>query len=145
MSGLVPYDRNFFGLRPFGFDDFYNTLDNFFSEPWSMAKNIAFRLDVEEKEQEYLVEAELPGVKKDEIDIKMTDGRLHIAVNKQEMKDNQNKNYIYKERRLSSMQRSVYLPNASPDNIFAKLENGVLNIHIPKDKNIEKTRRIDIQ
>lgn len=66
MSGMVPIDRIFSGMRPIGFDDIYNTLDNFFSEPWAQIKNNTFKLDVEEKE---LVEAELPGIKKEEINV----------------------------------------------------------------------------
>jgi HSP20 family protein len=145
MSGLVPFDRNFFGLRPFSFDDFYNSMDNFFTEPWAGARNSVFRLDVEEKEHEYLVEAELPGVKKEEISIQMYEDRLIISVNKQETAEDQNRNYLHKERRYATMQRSVYLPDANPKNITAKLEDGVLNVRIPKEVNVNRSRRIDIQ
>ena len=145
MSGLTPFDRNLYGARPFSSDDFYNTLDNFFTDPWMSGKNTAFKVDVEEKEDEYLIEAELPGIKKEEINIQLLDNRLSIAVNKQEEVDNRNKNYIHKERRYSSMQRAVVLPGACYDNISAKLENGVLNVHVPKDRNMNRSRRIDIQ
>jgi HSP20 family protein len=145
MSGLVPFDRNFFGLRPFGFDDAYDSPDDFFAEPWAALRNNYFKLDVEEKEHEYLVEAELPGVKKEEISIQMYDNRLVITVNKQETADDRNKNYIHKERRYSSMQRTVYLQEASPENITAKLEDGVLDVRVPKEVNTDRSRRIDIQ
>ena len=54
------------------------------------------------------------------------------------------KNYIHRERRMSSMQRSIYLADAAEDSITAKLEEGMLKINVPKAVKTEKTRKITI-
>ncbi len=148
MAGLVPFNKNRSGLRTTGFDDFYNMLDNFFEDSWSPARNFmhdTFKLDVQEKEDEYAVEAELPGVKKEEVKVEMNDNRLTIAIEREEKIDEERKNYIHKERRTSSMQRQIYLHDAQPDGIKAKLDNGVLSIQIPKVKTAKNNHKVDIE
>jgi len=55
-----------------GFEDFYNMLDDFFSGSLLQSRSLGrdtFKIDIEETEKEYLVVAEIPGVKKDEINL----------------------------------------------------------------------------
>lgn len=148
MSGLVPFNRNRSDMRASGLDDFYNMLDNFFEDSWLPARNLAadtFKLDVQEKEKEYSIEAELPGVKKEEIKLEMNDERLTISIERNEDIEEKNKNYIHKERRTCSMQRNIYLRNATAEGIKAKLDNGVLSITIPKTEDKENKRKINIE
>lgn len=102
-------------------------------------------MDVQENEKEYCIDAELPGINKDEVDIEFNDGKLLISVNREENTDEKDKNYIHKERRYSSMQRSIYLADAESTGIKAKLDNGVLNITIPKQQNSANSFKIDIE
>lgn len=148
MAGLVPFNRNRAGLRATGFDDFYNMLDNFFDESWSPARNLmhdTFKVDVQEKENEYDIEAELPGVKKEEVRLDMNEDRLTIAVQREEKVEEEKKNYIHKERRTCSMERHIYLKDAHAEGIKAKLDNGLLSIQIPKSKPVKNVRKIDIE
>jgi len=148
MAGLVPFNKNRSGLRSTGFEDFYNMLDNFFEDNWNPARNLmndTFKLDVQEKDDEYDVEAELPGVKKEEITVEMNESRLMIAIEREEKTEEKEKNYIHKERRTSSMQRQIYLRDAQADGIKAKLDNGVLSIQIPKIKSNKDNRKVDIE
>ncbi len=142
MAGLVPFNKNKSSLRPTGFEDFYNMLDDFFGDTWVSRRNLfndTFKLDVQESDKEYLIEAELPGVKKEEINIDFSEGRLTISVDRAEDIEENKKNYIHKERRYSSMKRSIYLQDAKSEGFKAKLENGVLNVNIPRqDKNQNK-------
>ncbi len=101
-------------------------------------------MDVRDNENEYIVEAELPGVEKEEISLEFNDGRMTISVNrKEEIKEEKN-NYIHRERRQSSMNRSVYLNDAKDEGIKASLENGLLRIVVPKKEDRKKSRRIEI-
>jgi HSP20 family protein len=148
MAGLVPFNRKGTNVVNKGFDDFYNMLDDFFAEPFALRRSFAadtFKIDVVENEKDYVVEADLPAVKKEEININMTDGRLTIAIAREENKDESTKNYIHKERRYSSMARSIYLADAAGENIKAKLNDGTLSITVPKAEKTEGKNKIEIE
>jgi len=139
MAGLVPFNRRVPLTSNAGFDDFYNMLDDFFGDRWQPSRNLqrdTFKLDVKELEKEYQVEVDLPGVKKEEIELKTTEKVLSISVNREESTEEENKYYIHRERRTSSMSRSIRLAEANLNDIKAKLEEGVLTITVPK---LEKT------
>ena len=147
MNGLIPFRRNL-NLGNRDFYDLYNVFDDFFNDKWNSGKLTApnqFKLDVQDTEKEYRVEAELPGVKKEEIEIDMMDGRLNITIQREENVDEEKKNYIHRERRYSSMNRSIYLADAKADGIKAKLDDGILSISIPKDEKVDKATKISIE
>ncbi|MEW8973176.1 MAG: Hsp20/alpha crystallin family protein [Tissierellaceae bacterium] len=148
MAGLVPFNKKGGRLVNSSFDDFYNMLDDFFTDNFLSRKSFGkdtFRVDVQEKEKEYIVEADLPGVNKEDIGIELDDGRLNIVVKKEENTEKTDINYIHKERRSTSMYRSIYLQDALDDNASAKLENGVLTINIPKQEKIDNSKQIKIE
>ena len=148
MSGFIPFNRknNNLARAGTGYEDFYNMLDDFFSDGVMPGRNLlrdTFKIDIVEKETEYLVEAELPGTKKEEIDLSIEEENLSINVNRSE-ETNKGRNYIHRERRAASMSRRVRLAGAKLDQITAKLEDGVLIITIPKDIKTPSSRKIDI-
>ena len=150
MAGLVPFNRrnNNFALANTGFEDFYNMLDDFFSDGFMPGRNLlrdTFKIDIQENENEYIVEAEVPGINKDEIDLNIDGDDLSISVNRIEEVNNDGKNYIHRERRASSMSRRVRLADAKLDEIKAKLEDGVLSVTIPKNIKTSISRKIDIE
>lgn len=148
MFGLVPFKRRNTSLFNTGFGDFYNMIDDFFNNDWIPNVSMdmgAFKIDIQEKDKEYIVEAELPGVKKDEVYIELNEGRLNIAVKRDESIEEENKNYVYKESRYSSMSRNVYLKDAKSEGASAKLEDGILYINVPKEENINTSKRIQIE
>jgi len=146
MSGLVPFNR--WGLSRSGFEDFYNLIDDFFSNTWMPMRSMmrdTFRLDIQENEREYCIEAELPGVKKEEINLELKDdGRLTISVEREESLEEEKKNYVHRERRYSSMQRSIYLRDAKTEGVKAHLKDGILRIIVPKEEAQGGTHRIQI-
>ena len=147
MSRMVPFNRNKQSLRPRGFEDFYHVLDDFFSEAWSprsLARD-TFKIDVQEHDKGYYIEAELPGVEKDEIHLEMMEGRLTIAVNREENREEEEKHFIHRERRRTSMQRSIHLKDARNQDIKAKLDQGILKINIPKEDQAANTITIDVE
>ena len=143
MAGLAPFNGGNSNLPAKSFEDFYKLLNGFFN-PKSLDK-VAFKLDVHDSEKEYVVEAELPGTKKDEIKLGMDEGRLTISISRQEAAEDKNKNYLYRERHSSSMSRSVYLPDANEEGIKAKMENGVLRVTVPKQGKSGDARKIEIE
>jgi HSP20 family protein len=135
------------GLIPFNSRGFHNMLDDFFSLNWPSQRSLmndTFKVDVEETEQNYEITAELPGVAKEEIGLDLNEGRLTISVKREENFDEEKRNYIHRERRMSSMSRSVYLSDANPEDISAKLDNGVLTVTVPKQEKTRRSRKIEI-
>jgi len=150
MSGLVPFNRRNTNLArsSIGFENFYNMLDDFFNDGFMPSRNLlrdTFKIDIEEKDTEYVVEAEVPGINRDEIDLSIEEEILSISVNRSEETNNDGKNYLHRERRSSSMSRRVRLTNANLDEIKAKLDGGVLTVTIPKDIKANISRKIDIK
>lgn len=144
---LVPFNRRNFVRRDDDFYSMYDVLDDFFSDTLT-SRNLSrdtFKLDIEEKENTYLIEAELPGIDKDEVSIELDNDRLVISVERKEEKDIEEKNYVHRERRYSSMSRGVYLGDIDKGDIKAKLDNGVLSIEVPKKTEVEETKKIEIE
>ena len=108
------------------------------------------KTDVRETDSGYAVDIDLPGFKKDEIDVQLDNGYLSISAAKgldKEEKDKEGK-YIRKERYAGSMSRSFYVGDAiTEDDIKAKYESGILRLSIPKKeaKQVETTKRIAIE
>ena len=151
MATLIPFNwRNNNLARAntnTGFENFYNMLDDFFSDGMMSSRNLlrdTFKIDIEEKENEYRIEAELPGIQKDEVNLSVEGDNLCISVNRTEEVNADGKNYIHRERRASSMSRRVRLAEANLDGISAKLEDGVLAVTVPKDEKTNSVRKIDI-
>lgn len=150
MAGLVPFNRRNSSLARSGtdFEDFYNMLDDFFSDSWtSPGRSLlrdTFKIDIQETDSEYRIEAELPGIKKEEIDLGIEEDNLCISVNRNEEVNEDGTNYIHRERRSSSMSRRVRLVNAKLDETKAKLEEGILTVTIPKNEKANSSLKIDI-
>jgi HSP20 family protein len=148
MAGLVPFNKRRSDILSTDFDDFTNMLDDFFAEGWPFRRSLAadtFKIDVQDNKTDYLIEAELPGTQKKDINISLNDGRLNISVNKNETVEESDKNYIHRERRYSSMSRSILLADADGAGIKAKLDNGMLSVTVPKKFKADHSVVIDIE
>ena len=113
------------------------------------AKNL-MKTDVKETEKGYEVDMDLPGFKKDEIQVQLKDGYLVLSAAKGLDKDEKDKegNYIRRERYAGSMCRSFYVGDAvSEEDIHAKYEDGILKLSVPKKapEKIEKDGYIAIE
>ncbi|GHU59369.1 heat-shock protein Hsp20 [Clostridia bacterium] len=143
MFTLTPFNRANGFLSDT--DDFYKTFfDAFRDAPRSASRLDTFRIDLKETEGGYAVEAELPGVRKEEVSINFNDGNLKIAVERSESGGGDDGNYIHRERRFASMSRTVYLPDASADGITAKLNDGVLAVTVAKTKKADTAVNITV-
>ena len=136
LNNLDPFDRCMT-------DSFFNP----FFEMGDMIGSSAFRVDVKDKRDHYQIEAELPGVSRDQIEITAQDGVLTIAANMNMEKQEEKEDYVYSERRMGRFQRSFNLDGIREEGIKAAYENGVLKLTLPKEdvKKADHARRIEIE
>ena len=136
------------------FDDFFNDFDeDFFGKKNPLygkhARNM-MKTDVRETEKTYELDIDLPGFKKDEIQIELKDGYLTVSAEKGLDKDEEDKKgkYIRKERYAGALSRTFYLgEEIQEEEIKAKFENGILSVSIPKEeeKKVEGPKHISIE
>ena len=127
-------------------DDFFGKRNPLYGK---QAKNM-MKTDVKEHENGYEVDIDLPGFKKDELNLDLTDGYLTISASKGLDKDEEDKKgkYIRKERYAGSMSRSFYVGDGiTEEDIKAKYENGILKLSIPKKeaKAVDQKKHIAIE
>ena len=104
-------------------------------------------VDVAEKDKEYEVTAELPGIDEKNVEVKVANGVLTIKGEKNEQKEEKKKDYYYSERRYGSFQRSFQLPQGvDSDKIEASFKNGVLTVSLPKTADAQaKEKKIAVK
>lgn len=116
-------------------------LDNF-------SKNLggAFRMNIVEYKEKYVVEAEIPGVLREQIHLDFSKDMLTITVDHDTQKETPtNVTYLIKERtNAGQTNRSVTLYDVQPNQITAKLENGLLVINLPKQDYAQGANSINI-
>jgi HSP20 family protein len=89
-------------------------------------------IDIERNKNHLTVRADLPGVKPDQLEIKVQDGVLTISGKLEEHEDKKEKTYVRHERRYGSFMRSITLPDGvDPSKVTAKTSDGVVEITIP--------------
>jgi HSP20 family protein len=95
-------------------------------------------LDVEEKDGAYLVKADLPGLKKDDIHIELRNGLLTLRGERRDEHEEKKGGYYRVERTFGSFERSLRVPEGVTEkDIHAKYTDGVLEVSIPVPKPIE--------
>lgn len=113
-----------------GFDEFFNDI---------LGKDL--KTNVMEEEDKYVLTSEIPGVSKENVKIDVADNTLTISVSKKNTTNNEKKNYLVKEISESNVSRSFYLDNMDENNITAKMDNGILNITVGKQKEVKPAVR----
>ena len=123
-----------------------NLFDEFFNDPFALmtsgrdplygkhAKNL-MKTDVRELDGSYEIDIDLPGFKKDEVDIQLQDGCLTVSAAKGLDKDEKDKQgrYIRQERYAGSVSRSFYVgEDVKPADVKASFEDGILKLSVPK-------------
>jgi HSP20 family protein len=123
----------------------FEVLERFFEEGdgWMFGNAFAPPVDLVEREGEFEVTVELPGMKPEDVKVEMLEGRLYISGEKKEEKEEKGKTFHRLERRHGEFRRVMPLPaTVDAEKVAAKFENGVLKVTIAKTegakpKNIE--------
>ena len=138
MRGLIQYNR------PNDLFDWNGLLDNFFTDTpvWNTRTPA---VDVREQEDEYLMEAELPGLAEKDIELNVEDNILTLSSKKEESKEEKKNGYLIRERHNYEFARTFVLPkDVDREKIKAEFKNGVLVVSIQK-KPEAKPRKIDVK
>jgi HSP20 family protein len=103
-------------------------------------------VDIYEKDNKVVMELELPGVKKEDIEVKIEGDRLIITGEVKEEKEVKKENYYRSERRYGKFERSFTIDrNISPEEINAEYKDGILKITLPKKEVEEEVKKIEIK
>ena len=149
MFGLIPFKTNKLDRKGGSFDDFFDGFfnDDFFAPMnFGFGNNQKFNADIRETQNEYLVSAELPGVKKEDINLEYKGNTLIISAKREEVVNEEKDNYIRRERSYGQISRAFRVDNVDKSKISAKFENGELQIILPKlNETISQSNRILIQ
>ena len=124
------------------FDDAFGSLlkTDFYNEG-----RLSPSVDVYEKDDKYVIDAEIPGLSKEEIKIDVKDGSLIISGEKKYENKSEDENYIRVERRYGKFERRFNLPeNVNVESVSANYKNGVLEVSLPK-KEEAKPKQIDVK
>ena len=138
------------------FDDLFN--DAFERSMWNTDKALygkrasqLMKTDVHETEEGYELNVDLPGFKKDEIQIELNNGYMTISAAKgldEDEKDKKSGKYIRRERYAGACERSFYVGEGiSQDDIKASFQHGILKLFIPKEpeKSVEEKKYVAIE
>lgn len=149
MKAITRYDHDRPTLWDPFFAEFERGLDRFFGRQSPAAtQQPAPRLwapltDITEDEKEYLVKAELPEVKKEDVKVTVEGNALCITGQRAIEKEDKDKTYHRVERRYGSFERVFTLPeNADPNGVTAEFKDGLLVVRLPKT---EKTKPATVQ
>jgi HSP20 family protein len=121
--------------------EFDTMFDRFFRDPWgfwdrgeSLSTLAATpRMDLSETENEVTVTMELPGVRADDVDIRVTGDLLTVHGEKKDQREEKKADYHFVERQYGGFQRTVQLPSTvDPDKVDASFKDGVLTITVAK-------------
>lgn len=129
---------------PTSFRAFEDAVNRMFSDaavgrPWSPA------VDIVENENELILTADVPGVKMEDIDLRLEDGTLTLSGSRKFEAEKNKAGYHRIERAYGSFQRAFTLPDSvDAEKVSAQFENGVLKVTLPK-KEVAKPRAIKVQ
>lgn len=103
-----------------------------------------FKIDVKDENDKYVVEADLPGTKKEDITLDFNDGVLSIrAVHHENKEEGDANKYLLRERTVGQYERQIALEDVDENSINASFTDGILQITLPKVKK-ETKRKITI-
>ena len=118
------------------FDSFFDDLDS----P-KKAHNM-MKCDIYETENEYHIEMDIPGFKKEDIKMELSNGYLTISAEKQKSSNDDDKKYIRRERVYAKEMRQFYVGDIDEDRVKAEFKDGMLLVSVPKESKEKETKKI---
>ncbi len=144
-------------LSPFrGFMDLQSEMDRMFDEAFGNLTRRGERrrtqgvwapaMDMLSEDGDLVIRAELPGVKREDVDISLSNGVLTISGSTKAEREEKSGGYYLRERRSGSFRRSVTLPEGVDESkVKARFEDGVLEVRVQGAAVIEEPKRIQIE
>ena len=122
-----------FGMNPFALmRQFTDDMDRAFGQTASAGAEWRPAIEVKQKEGKLVVTAELPGVKKEDVKVNVTDNTLTLEGERKQEKEEKREGYYHSERSYGKFLRSIPLPEgAKTDQTAAQFKDGVLEITVP--------------
>ncbi len=140
---LVKFNQNPFAAIDRVFDDVFRDVMPSFNTGFNPN---AMRVDISEDEKNIYIEAELAGLKKEDVKVTIEDGVLTIRGERKQESEEKKKNYHRVERVYGSFSRAFTLgENIDKDNIEAKYEDGVLHLTLPKVEPVKNVKEIALK
>ncbi len=125
-------------------DDMRRTFEGFFGDV-PAARGTGPAVDVREEEDKYILQADLPGMSQDDVDLHIENNVLTLKSAREHEEEKKEQGYLIRERRSTSFTRSFPLPKGvDQDKIDATFKNGVLTVTMPKSVD-QSGRKIDIK
>ena len=143
MFELVPYGRK----RAVAWYNPFEELDDMQRRFFSESAITDFKTDIRDEGEHYLLEADLPGFKKEDISVNIEGDTLTIRAERTESTDEKDSkgNYIKRERSYGSFSRSFDMTGIRVEDIAAAYENGVLKLTLPKrQETLPASRKLEI-
>ena len=143
MFSMIPYRTNR-SLRTRDEDrDFFNPFaDEFFRSFFNDDRYAGgMKVDVEDKGDHYLLEADLPGVSRENLHVDVDNGVMTITAEVKESTEEKKKNYVCHERRWGTTSRSFNLDGIHEEAISGEFKDGVLKLTLPKETESKPTTR----
>ena len=139
---MIPRKRNEFDL----FRDFFEG-DDFFP---NRRESQIMKTDIKEKKDKYIIEMDLPGYEKENINLSLKDGYLEVSAKvEKEENSGESERFIQKERFYGECSRNFYVGDwVEETDIHAEFKNGILKITVPKKeepKAIPEAKKIEIE
>jgi HSP20 family protein len=124
-----------------------NTLiDDFFNDDFFFPRvNYGSQIDVYQENNKYVVEVDLPGFKREEIDIQFNNDVLTIKADHKEEEVSENKKYYYRSRKCNSFMRQIRFNGIDSGMIGAQFTEGVLKVELPIKEVTEAVNRIEVK
>ena len=138
MFNMMPYRSNHLSNRENRgyFEDFANDFFRpFFGDGFGlMAAQRQMKVDVKDEGDKFVLEADVPGMKKEDLKVEVNDGVLTISADYDEHteQNDEDSKYVYRERRCGSMRRAFNVEGIREDGITARFQDGVLTLELPK-------------
>ncbi len=137
MFGLMPYERNARGMM-----DLFNEMENSFFGDSGFNTTLRCRTDIQDMGDSYLLSAELPGFKKEDIKLDIEGDLLTIsAEHSEEHSEDQKGGYLCRERHYGAYRRSFDVSSIQQDAIRASYQDGVLELTLPKKEAAPEPQR----
>jgi HSP20 family protein len=145
-------------ISPFrGFRDMQSEMERMFDEAFGAFGRPPYRratmeewtpaVDAVTSDGELVIRAELPGLKREDVDVTVSNGILTISGERKEEREEKGSGYLLRERRYGSFRRSMTLPEGTDEGkVKARFEDGVLEVRVEGGgKELPESRRVEIE